>query len=133
MNKLDEIKEVYYSETQKKLNSIRKKLVEVEQDNSKIKEVFLEIYKLAHSIKNESYALGLSDISEEIKIVEEKAINISKRSDLYDKYKTTKNFSDNLNNIKDFLFISENSHLNDTIYLNIKGIENIKDLFVSKT
>jgi hypothetical protein len=133
MNKLNEIKEVYYSETQKKLNSIRKKLVEVEQDNSKIKEVFLEIYKLAHSIKNESYALGLSDISEEIKIVEEKAINISKRTDLYDKYKTTKNFSDNLNNIKDFLFISANSHLNDTIYLNIKGIENIKDLFVSKT
>lgn len=131
MNKLDEMKETYYSETQKKLNAIRKKLVEVEQDNSKLKEHFLEIYKIAHSIKSDSYGLGLSDVSEEVNIIEEKALSINRRPDLYDKYKTSKIFSEHLNNIKDIIFLSANSHLNDTIYINVKGIENIKDLFIA--
>lgn len=103
MSELDDIKSLYSTETYEHLNNISRKLIELEEDKTNLKEAFSEIYTLAQSIKGDSNALGLIKIGEEAKSMEDFVDSLQKDPNLYDKEKTHQKLFLSIDNIRSLL------------------------------
>lgn len=103
MNQNNDIKSLYCEETNEHLNNIIKKLIELEEDKISFKEAFSEVYRLSNSIKGDSNALGLVEIGNEAKVLEEKSLEFQKSTEHYDKEATPQSFFTLVESIRELL------------------------------
>lgn len=103
MSQNNDIKSLYCEETNDHLNNIIKKLIELEEDKISFKEAFSEVYRLSNSIKGDSNALGLSEIGNEAKLLEEKSLDLQKSPENYDKEATPQSFFTLVESIRELL------------------------------
>jgi two-component system chemotaxis sensor kinase CheA len=115
MSELDDIRSLYSRETYEHLNDISRKLIELEEDKTNLKEALSEIYTLAQSIKGDSNALGLIKIGTEAKNIEDFVSKLQKETETYEKEKSHQILFTLIDNIRVFLEEEVSSNIIDKI------------------